>query len=159
MCAYALERLRHVPGLRLYGDADPQRAAHRLGVLRFNLERHPHALVAAVLGNEHGIGVRNGCFCAQPYVSHLLGMSQEASQGYRACIAAGDRSTLPGMVRISFGMYNSFDEADLLVDALTEIARSDYRGRYVQDRRSGEYSPVGVAHVEHHLRGLCHADV
>ena len=34
-----------------------------------------HALVAAILGYEGGIGVRNGCFCAQPYVVRLLGVS------------------------------------------------------------------------------------
>jgi len=43
------------------------------------------------------------------------------------------------MVRISFGMYNTTDEVDVLVDALSRIARCAYRGRYVQDRASGEY--------------------
>jgi selenocysteine lyase/cysteine desulfurase len=45
-----------------------------LGVIPFNLEGRPVGLVAAVLGHESGIAVRSGCFCAQPYVSHLLGV-------------------------------------------------------------------------------------
>lgn len=143
LCRYALERLAHVEGIRLYGDADARRATARLGVLPFNLERHPHALVAAVLGHDHGIGVRHGCFCAQPYVSHLLGMSAAETRAHQAQVAAGDRSALPGMVRLSFGLYNSFDEVDLLVDALATIAASDYSGRYDQDPRSGEFTPRG----------------
>ncbi len=142
LCSYALERLAHVEGIRLYGDPDARHAGSRLGVLPFNLERHPHALVAAVLGHDHGIGVRHGCFCAQPYVSHLLGMTAPEAQAHQARLAAGDRSALPGMVRLSFGLYNSFDEVDLLVDALRTIAASDYGGRYVQDPRSGEFAPL-----------------
>ena len=145
LCAHALERLSRVDGLRLYGDADPRHAADRLGVVAFNLDRHPHALVAAVLGAEFGIGVRNGCFCAQPYVSHLLGMSRDASQRYRKDIAVGDRSCLPGMVRASFGLYNSFEEIDMLVDALETIAHTDYLQRYEVEASSGSFTPRGHA--------------
>ena len=41
LTAYALECLAGVHGLRIYGDADPKRAAHRLGVIAFNVERAP----------------------------------------------------------------------------------------------------------------------
>ena len=41
-----------------------------------------HGLVAAVLGYEHGIGVRSGCFCAQPYVAHLLGVEGAAAASW-----------------------------------------------------------------------------
>lgn len=74
LTAYALRQLQTVPGLRLYGDSDPARVDERVGVIPFNLDGVPHALVAAILGYEGGIGVRNGCFCAHPYVVHLLGL-------------------------------------------------------------------------------------
>ena len=51
----------------------PGAGVDRVGVIPFNVEGVSHGLVAAVLGYEHGIGVRSGCFCAQPYVAHLLG--------------------------------------------------------------------------------------
>jgi hypothetical protein len=54
-----------------------------------------------------------------------------------------DLSGMPGMVRISFGMYNTIDEVDVLVDALSDIARGAHRGKYVQDRASGEYQAQG----------------
>ena len=47
------------------------------------------------------------------------------------------------MVRISFGMYNTIDEVDVLVDALSDIARGAHKGKYVQDRASGEYQAQG----------------
>ena len=52
---------------------------------------------------------------------------------------------MPGMVRVSFGSYNSFEDVDALADALERIARGDVRGDYVQDRASGEYAARGFA--------------
>ena len=45
LTAHALRRLADVPGLRLYGDADPDRAAGRLGVIPFALAGRSHVLV------------------------------------------------------------------------------------------------------------------
>jgi hypothetical protein len=52
---------------------------------------------------------------------------------------------MPGLVRASFGLYNTPEEIDLLAEALTRIARGDYRGRYHQDPKSGEYHPEGFS--------------
>jgi len=143
LTAYALQRLPSVPSLRLYGDTDPGRAAQRLGVIPLQLEGISHFLVSAVLGYEFGIGVRSGCFCAHPYILHLLGLSQEQSYAVRASMLNGDRSHMPGLIRASFGLYNNLEEVDVLVEALNRIARGEYRGRYTQDIASGEYSLEG----------------
>ena len=143
LTAHALRRMAQVQGLRLYGDADPALAARRLGVIPFNLDGMAHALVAAVLSAEHGIGARNGCFCAHPYLTHLLGLGAAAVQAYRAGITRGDRRDMPGMVRVSFGLYNTLDEVDGLVDALQRIARGELHGRYVQDAPSGDFGLEG----------------
>ncbi len=50
---------------------------------------------------------------------------------------------MPGLVRVSFGLYNTTEEVDALVDALTKIARGEYDGTYIQDIPSGEFHPVG----------------
>ncbi|MCJ7708952.1 MAG: aminotransferase class V-fold PLP-dependent enzyme [Anaerolineales bacterium] len=145
LTGYALERLATVPGLRLLADPDPGRASERLGVIPFEIEGLSHFLVAAVLGYEFGIGVRNGCFCAHPYVLRLLGLSESQAAAVRTSILAGDRRQMPGLVRASFGLYNTPEEIDLLAEALTRIARGDYRGRYHQDPKSGEYHPEGFS--------------
>jgi cysteine desulfurase/selenocysteine lyase len=141
LTAYALERLVEVPGVHIYGDTSPTRAAERLGVIPFQLKDVSHFLVAAVLGHEFGIGVRSGCFCAHPYILHLLGFSEAEARSVRERMLAGDRSNMPGLIRTSFALYNTVEEIDVFVDALIQISRGSYRGNYVQERASGEYEP------------------
>jgi selenocysteine lyase/cysteine desulfurase len=142
----ALERLGRVPGITLYGDAEPSRAAARVGVISFNLGDLPHGLVAAILGYEWGIGTRNGCFCAQIYMKHLLGMTETVVRDVERRIAAGDRGDLPGAVRISIGAYNSPRDIETLGKALDAIATGRIRGEYILDRASGAYHPTGMNH-------------
>jgi hypothetical protein len=54
-----------------------------------------------------------------------------------------NKSAMPGMVRASFGLYNTTEEIDTFVDALNCIVKGEYRGEYVQDVESGEYAPKG----------------
>ena len=85
--------------------------------------------------------MRSGCFCAHPYVVHLLHLDDDESHRWRDQLLAGDKSEMPGMVRASFGCYNNTDDVDRLVEMLKRIARHDYQGDYVLDRASGEYRP------------------
>lgn len=143
LTAYALKRLRQSEHVELYGDTDPSRAHARLGVIPFNLKGLSHFLTAAILGYEFGIGVRNGCFCAHPYILTLLGISDEETDRVRSNLLIHDRRENPGLVRASFGMYNTLDEIDQWVEALEKIVRGEYRGRYVQDAASGDFVPEG----------------
>ena len=149
LTAYALERLQSLPGITLYGATDPHRTNDRVGVIAFNLEGMPHALVAAILGYEGGIGVRSGCFCAQAYVSHLLELSESDRERWQRPHSSGDKSQRPGMVRISFGVYNTSEDIDVCIEMLYRITRNEYRGLYHQLAGSGDYRPaesdVGVA--------------
>ena len=143
LTAYALDRLRALPEITIYGETDPRRIQDRVGVISFNLGSHNHALVAAVLGYEGGIGVRSGCFCAQPYVALLLRDAETETAERRRDPVAGDKSGKPGMVRISFGAYNSFDDVDAMVEMLRRITRNEYQGQYHLVPESGEYAPAG----------------
>jgi selenocysteine lyase/cysteine desulfurase len=143
LTGYALRRLSQAPGIRLYGDADPTRAAERLGVIPLELAGVSHFKAAAILGYEFGIGVRSGCFCAHPYILHLLGLNSEQAAQVRATMLAGDRSDMPGLIRASFGLYNRLEDIDALVEALERIERGEYHGEYIQERASGEYRPTG----------------
>ena len=140
---YALDNLPEVPGIHILGDTDPANSANRLGVIPFNLTGVDHFKVAAVLGYEFGIGVRNGCFCAHPLILHILGLSGKESDKVRADILNHDKSHMPGLVRASFGLYNTTGEIDLLVEALTATAQGSYQGEYDQDKATGEYTPKG----------------
>jgi selenocysteine lyase/cysteine desulfurase len=139
LTAYALERLSCIPGLKIYGDKNPTHAASRLGVIPFNLEGVSHFLLAAILSAEYGIGVRNGCFCAHPYLMCLLGITKDKALQVQSEIVTKDRRHMPGMVRISFGLYNSVRDIDALIMALKAIAKGNYLGKYQQDQATGEY--------------------
>jgi selenocysteine lyase/cysteine desulfurase len=143
LTAYALERLPGVPGIRIFGATNPATSADRLGVIPIKLANASHFLAAAVLGHEFGIGVRSGCFCAHPYILKLLGLSEAEANQVRETMLAGNRADMPGLLRASFGLYNTTDDVDALVAALQRIATGDYRGQYDQDVASGEFKPRG----------------
>ena len=139
---YTLERLGAMKGITIYGETDPARASEKVGAIPFNMEGVSHFLVAAILGYEAGVGVRSGCFCAHPYVVHLLKLSDEEAATWREQLLGGDKSSMPGMVRMSFGCYNNFDDIDRLLEMLERIAAGDYQGDYQLDISSGEYLPA-----------------
>ena len=92
---YAVDRLREVPGLTLYGPD----VEHRGSVAAFSLEGvHPHD-VAEILGRE-GVCVRAGHACAQPLMRRL-GVS--------------------ATTRASFAVHSTRDEVDRLIDALGTV--------------------------------------
>lgn len=140
----ALERLGRIPGVTVYGGTDTSDLDGRLGVISFNLAGRPHALVAAILSYEHGIGVRSGCFCAHPYVKSLLRIDEVEARAMEERIRRRDRSTLPGAVRVSFGIYNTVEEVDTVCDAVALIARGEHRTDYLLNAERGEYTLPGA---------------
>lgn len=143
LTGYALRRLSEIEGIELYGNTDPGMSQDRVGVIPFNLQGIPHFLVAAILGYEFGIGVRNGCFCAHPYILHLLNIPAAGRKLIEQQMRAGDRRQNPGLVRASFGLYNTFEDINRLSEALEKILLGEYSGRYVQNRVSGDFYPQG----------------
>jgi selenocysteine lyase/cysteine desulfurase len=140
---YLLTKMIQIPNVEIYGGTDPSAVDDRLGVISFNVHEMPHALTAAILNHEGGIGVRNGCFCAHPYIKILMGISEGESKILEQQILRGDRSSIPGAVRASFGMYNSAEEIDYFVDILERVATGKYHGKYVLNKNTGEYFPEG----------------
>ena len=141
---YALNRLKEVPGIIIYGESDPEKI-DRVGVIPFNIDGIPHALLAAVLGYEGGIGVRSGCFCAHPYVVSLLNLSDEEAESWRDEFLAGDKSKMPGMVRMSLGCYSTTEDVDRLINMLIKVTAGDYKGDYEVVKETGEYVPKGYS--------------
>jgi len=93
---YAVERLREVPGLSLYGPPELER---RGTVCSFSLEGvHPHD-VAEILGRR-GVCVRAGHHCTQPLMRRL-GVSATS--------------------RASFAVHSTRDDVDRLIDGLDEV--------------------------------------
>jgi cysteine desulfurase / selenocysteine lyase len=113
--------LAAVPGVEIYASTELERVP-RAGVVAFNVAGLPHGLVAAYLNDFHNIAVRNGCFCAQPYVQDLLGVDRAQLDVCAAEMAAGDRRRIPGMVRASLGVYSTREDVQAFVEAVAELA-------------------------------------
>ncbi|MBN2709243.1 MAG: aminotransferase class V-fold PLP-dependent enzyme [Calditrichaceae bacterium] len=143
LTAYALKKMNKIPEVRIYGSTDESDVKDRLGVISFNIKGMSHGLVAAILNYESAIGVRNGCFCAHPYIKNLLGVSDDENVKLENMILQHDRSDVPGAVRMSFGMYNEEDEIDAVIEALEKIIRGEITGNYELDKFSGEYKARG----------------
>lgn len=91
---YATPRLLEIPGLKIYGEA-PGKSA----VISFNVgDIHNYDL--GLLLDRLGVAVRTGHHCAQPLMERL---------------------GVPGTVRASFGVYNTEEEADALIEALRRV--------------------------------------
>ena len=123
---YAIDALKSVPGITLYSIQDG--SEERVSLLSFSMEGLHHSQVAEILAQEAGIAVRNGLFCAHPYVEKLLGLSDDTIKYYQT----HDDTSIPGLVRISFGMYNTFQEIDVFHRLLLRVAKHQtyYKRKY-----------------------------
>ena len=94
-----------VRALRLWPDG-----TDRIGVVTFAVDGVPAELVAQYLSAEHGIGVRDGRFCAHPLLARL---NADATA-----------------VRASLGIGSCSDDVDRLVAALSQLRRTGPRWTY-----------------------------
>jgi cysteine desulfurase/selenocysteine lyase len=96
LLAYALDRIRDVPGIRVFG---PDSLDERSAVLSFTLgDAHPHD-ISTILDME-GVAVRAGHHCAQLVMKHF-GVSATA--------------------RASLYLYNTREDVDRLVEGLDRV--------------------------------------
>jgi cysteine desulfurase/selenocysteine lyase len=98
LAEHAYESLARIPGLRIYGPADPRR---RTSLVAFNVAGwNPMALAEAL--SERGIESRAGCHCAT-LAHQFLNLNPPAS------------------CRLSFYLYNTPDEVDRATDAVASL--------------------------------------
>ncbi len=140
---YLLKKLGTIPGVRIHGKPLADDLSDRLGVVAFNVGDLPHALVAAILSYEGAVGVRNGCFCAHPYMLCILGVEDDKAESVRRHIIGRDRSQIPGAVRASIGLYSDETDVDALCSCLEKIAAGEHVGKYEVRRETGAWVPVG----------------
>lgn len=136
-----IQELKKIKEVIIYGDTDLN-LFPRVGCLGFNLKGIDHGLVAAVLNDYHNIEVRNGCFCAHPYVRELIsqtlwdiditGMNNEEAEFHV--------NLKRGMIRASFGLYTTEEDIFCLVNGLKDILTNieKYKTLYMS-KKDGNY--------------------
>ncbi len=94
LLTYATQAVAEIPGLRLIGTAK-----EKAGVLSFVMEGiHPHDI--GTILDQQGIAIRTGHHCAQPIMQ---------------------RFGIPATARASFGLYNTKEEVDVLVEGIQKV--------------------------------------
>ena len=93
LLAYGTEKLSQVDGFRMIGTA-----AHKAGVMSFVLG-DIHANDVGTLVDLHGVAIRTGHHCAMPVIQFF---------------------GLPATARASLGVYNTFEEIDILAESLVK---------------------------------------
>ena len=96
LTSYAMERLKAIPGMRIFGEAEQKGA-----VISF-LVGNIHHFDMGTLLDRLGIAVRTGHHCAEPLM-HRLGIE--------------------GTVRASFALYNTKEEIDTLVAGIERVVK------------------------------------
>ena len=96
LLTYATERLREIPGLRIFGEA-----ADKEPVISFLIEGAQATDMATLLDLE-GVAVRSGHHCAHPLMQFL---------------------GVPATLRASLAFYNTREEVDVFVAALLKVRK------------------------------------
>lgn len=133
-----LAEVAEVVPLRIWADAED-----RVGVVSIVVRDVPAGLVAAALSAEHGIGVRDGRFCAHPLLARLAGGADA--------------------VRVSLGLNTTASDVDRLVAAVRSIAEQgsagDYhevQGRWTPRGDTRDLDPFGLGHTAGGASGCGH---
>lgn len=119
------KELSDIAGVRTYSIFGEGHA--RVPVVTFTIDGIEADLVATILSAEHGIGVRDGKFCAHLLVDELL----EHADG---------QSTA---VRVSVGLGNRREHVERLIAAVRDLATNGPRRRYHRDA-GGTWRTAGV---------------
>ncbi len=112
-----LAALAGVSVQRIWGEHE----TGRIGVACFTVDGYAPGHVAAFLSAEHGIGVRDGRFCAHPLVARL-GLTGR------------------GAVRVSLGAGSRAADVDRLLTALTQLTLAGTVAAYAE--RDGRFEPT-----------------
>ena len=95
--------LREIPSVDVYGPMD---ADERMAIVSFNIGNlHPDD-VGRILNERYKIGVRTGQHCAVNYFNEVNGHSGS-----------------PGNIRASFYVYNTVEEVDKTLNAISDISK------------------------------------
>jgi cysteine desulfurase family protein (TIGR01976 family) len=102
LCQQLLEGLARIPGLRVWGIADPARVDERVATVSFTMERHSPREIAGRLA-EAGIFVYSGSFYA-PALTARLGLEKSG-----------------GLLRVGLAHYNTPEEVERLLAELRQM--------------------------------------
>ncbi len=138
---FVWDGLKEIDSVSVYGP-NPEDVP-RTGTIAFNIKGFDHGLTAAALNDYHNIQVRNGCFCAHPYVRELLKKEMwDMDIDPDAPNAEADVERKRGMARASLGLYTTRADLEALLVAVRDLAKR-------RDEILSLYEPMGSNGYRH----------
>ncbi|MCP4333692.1 MAG: aminotransferase class V-fold PLP-dependent enzyme [Gammaproteobacteria bacterium] len=138
---FAWNGLKEIEGVSVYGPEPSE--VPRTGTIAFNIKGFDHGLTAAALNDYHNIQVRNGCFCAHPYVRELLKRELwEMDIDPDAPNAEADVERKRGMARASLGLYTTQADLEALLVGVRDLVER-------RDEILSLYEPIGSNGYRH----------
>jgi selenocysteine lyase/cysteine desulfurase len=138
---FAWNGLKEIEGVSVYGP-NPEDVP-RTGTIAFNIKGLDHGLTAAALNDYYNIQVRNGCFCAHPYVRELLKKEMwDMDIDPDAPNAEADVERKRGMARASLGLYTTHADLEALLVAVRDLVSR-------RDEILSLYEPIGSNGYRH----------
>lgn len=107
-----VDGLKEMPNVIIHGDSE--NLDDRVGVISFNFSDINSYELATALKELGAVATRRGAFCAHTYVWRLMNLTDEELQSFEGCTDAYSA----GMIRISFGIYNTEEEVDKFLEVL-----------------------------------------
>ena len=111
-----IDGLSKIDNVILYGDTT--NISDKIGIIVFNIDGINNYEVALALAKLRGIAVRQGGFCAHPYIARLMNVRDDTLNKQMKCADF----KMPGMIRLSFGIYNTEEEVDVFLGMVKFIA-------------------------------------
>ncbi|RCJ23084.1 aminotransferase V [Nostoc sp. ATCC 43529] len=137
---FTFTRLASIPGVKVHIGGD--NLAH---VIPFDIEGFDGRLVAEILAQEYGIGVRAGAFCTYEYIRKLKNISDEQDLEIAKEVDKGITRNIPSIIRASFAVYNTLEDCDRFISAIAQIAKNGfdyYLPYYTQDETTGVWTVI-----------------
>ncbi len=117
---YVYDELEKLPNVQLY-----VRKKQLSSIITFNIKGLTAQQTADILNKKYGIGTRAGNFCVYQVVRTLLGFQDETK--LIELVNSGQADKLPGVVRASFSLQNTMQDAKEFVKAIKEISNSQIK--------------------------------
>jgi cysteine desulfurase len=123
-------------------------------VIPFDIQGFDGYLVAEILAQDYGIGVRAGAFCTYEYIRKLKQISDEQDQQIAKEVEQGITRNIPSIIRASFAVYNRFEDCDRFIQAISEMVGNGVE-HYLPHYQKHE--TTGVWQVKEKLSQLAYA--
>lgn len=106
-----------------------------------------HQFFTRLLSDLTGVQARGGCACAGPYGHRLLGLGKSDSDATMAALELGQETAKPGWVRLNLSALMTDAKADLIIDAVDDLARiaQDYTAQYRVDTSTARFKAQDFA--------------